>query len=196
MKRLAILCALACALVACDKQTMNTNEKENEIKTVSFYTEMRTRYYSPKFLADFQDIIGSGEDEVAKDGMIYLVAKETWDMLKEQSSSLFYPGSWKGSPIEENYFDNKYDLIAEFQAGIWPAVATIPATHGHLNNIPLGQYVLVGALGIYRHDTLKTYRGSFRRMTIDSSFACDSTVLKVVCSGNEIAFWQDSELMD
>ena len=191
MKKLAILCALACALVACEKPMNENEEAKPEIKTVSFYSELRTRYSNPNFLSDFQKIIGSGEDEVAKDGRIYLVTPETFDIIIKQ-----FPGAWNGSPIEENYFDNKDDLIAEFQSGILPAVSTIPATHGNLNNIPFGQYVLIGALGLYHKDTLKTYRGSFLHLTIDSSFVYDSIILKAFCSDTKNAFWQNTGHFD
>ncbi|MDE7338210.1 MAG: hypothetical protein K2M92_02870 [Bacteroidales bacterium] len=189
MKKLAILCALACALVACEKPMNENEEAKPEIKTVSFDAELRT-YYPLPYLLELKDIIGSGEKELAKDGRIYLVAPETWDIIENQKPFL---GSWIKFPTDEYYFDNKNDLIAGFEDGRFPAVATIPATNGHLNNIPFGEYVLVGVLGLYHNDTLKSYKGSYLRLKVDSSFIDNPVVLKATIGDTEYSFWQNTK---
>ena len=200
MKRLAILCALACALVACDEEnklamiddTENPNTPSDTIDpntpTASFYTEVC-------FLSGFPRNYGwlcidsTIRNPIAKYGKIWLLDEETGRQIAKQRiedkptffGSYINPAdnnSLACFPSDETYFDNPNDIFNLFENGTFSAIRTIDSSYGFMKNVPFGEYYLLGSIGVPHGGTIKSYQGSIAHIRIDST---SSDTIKLHC---------------
>lgn len=140
MKKLAILCALACALVACEKP-MNEEEK----KTASFSTIIYTDNISV---------------EKQRKPMIYLVSAKTLDEIigyheKGLASGTNGVCSWKVSHLDgPTYCPTPYDLLDLFRTQKVSSIQTDSSFEAAYKDIPYGDYAIIYAMPSYYEGSL------------------------------------------
>ena len=178
MKRLAILCALACALVACDDNnklamiddteiTSPTDTIDPNTPTASFYVGIKSFRPLPQEYASLME-----DDLISpKYGKIWLVDNET--DIEAHDGNPF--SSFKYAvPHDSNYFDNPKDMLNLFDNGTFRAIQTIEGAKGSMVNVPYGRYGIVGCMGVPHAGSIKSYMVSFAHIIIDDKRNGDS----------------------